>query len=242
MTRSKRPPSITRHEAHRTLRVADKCHDTPHKPTTREQTAGRGGQTAGGGRSIRKKRGITSAQPHSRERLPWGALSRAAARPAPQERETVVAARTGRETGGMTLKLRQHQVQAVDAIVRGLDIPAGGRIPTDGLRGQVIAACGTSKTAIAAASARRIAPKGRVLVLMPTLDLLTQTVNAWREAGRTGPAVAACSLQNDPELQSMQVRSTTNPTQLALWHGTGPVTIYATYASLGVLAEAFGCG
>jgi len=35
------------------------------------------------------------------------------------------------------------------------------------------------------------------------------------------------------------VRSTTNPMRLALWHGTGPVTIYATYASLGVLAEAF---
>ncbi|MEV7004691.1 Helicase associated domain protein [Streptomyces sp. NPDC093982] len=35
------------------------------------------------------------------------------------------------------------------------------------------------------------------------------------------------------------MRSTTNPIQLALWHGSGPVTIYATYASLGVLAEAF---
>ncbi|TQJ37056.1 helicase associated domain-containing protein [Streptomyces sp. SLBN-115] len=38
---------------------------------------------------------------------------------------------------------------------------------------------------------------------------------------------------------TLRVRSTTNPIQLALWHGTGPVTIYATYASLGVLAEAF---
>ncbi|WP_329151602.1 hypothetical protein [Streptomyces anulatus] len=35
------------------------------------------------------------------------------------------------------------------------------------------------------------------------------------------------------------MRSTTNPVQLALWHSTGPVTVYATYASLGVLAEAF---
>ncbi len=35
------------------------------------------------------------------------------------------------------------------------------------------------------------------------------------------------------------VRSTTNPVQLALWHSTGPVTMYATYASLGVLTEAF---
>ncbi|MFD1277984.1 hypothetical protein ACFQ51_56550 [Streptomyces kaempferi] len=48
-----------------------------------------------------------------------------------------------------------------------------------------------------------------------------------------------CSLTDDPELWNLRVRSTTNPVQLALWHGTGPVTIFGTYASLGVLAEAF---
>ncbi|KPI22236.1 helicase-associated protein [Actinobacteria bacterium OV320] len=138
----------------------------------------------------------------------------------------------------MAVRLRDHQVEAVDAIVRGFDVPPGG-IPFDGLRGQVHAACGTGKTLIAAASAKRLVPKGRKLVLVPTLDLLSQTVKAWHEAGHTGPAVAVCSLQDDPELWNLRVRSTTNPVQLALWHGTGPVTIYATYASLGVLAEAF---
>ncbi|MFE5097707.1 Helicase associated domain protein [Streptomyces sp. NPDC056638] len=138
----------------------------------------------------------------------------------------------------MAVKLRDHQIEAVAAIVRGLDIPPGG-IPFNGLRGQVHAACGTGKTIIAAASAKRIVPKGRILVLVPTLDLLAQTVKAWHDAGHTGPAVAVCSLQDDPELWNLKVRSTTNPVQLALWHGSGPVTIYATYASLGVLAEAF---
>ncbi|MFE5199008.1 Helicase associated domain protein [Streptomyces sp. NPDC056601] len=138
----------------------------------------------------------------------------------------------------MVLKLRDHQIEAVSAIVRGLDIPPGG-IPFNGLRGQVHAACGTGKTVIAAASAKRLVPRGRVLVLVPTLDLLAQTVKAWHDAGHKGPAVAVCSLQDDPELWSLKVRSTTNPVQLALWHGTGPVTMYATYASLGVLAEAF---
>ncbi|WP_406005212.1 Helicase associated domain protein [Streptomyces sp. NBC_00637] len=136
------------------------------------------------------------------------------------------------------MKLRAHQIEAVDAIVRGFDVPAGG-IPFDGLRGQVHAACGTGKTFIAAASAKRLVPTGRKLVLVPTLDLLSQTVKAWHEVGHTGPAVAVCSLQDDPELWNLRVRCTTNPVQLALWHGTGPVTIYATYASLGVLAEAF---
>jgi superfamily II DNA or RNA helicase len=103
----------------------------------------------------------------------------------------------------------------------------------------VHAACGTGKTIIAAASAKRLVPKGRLLVLVPTLHLLAQTVKAWHEVGHKGSAVAVCSLQDDPELWSLGVRSTTNPVQLALWHGQGPVTIYATYASLGVLAEAF---
>ncbi|MBQ0986496.1 Helicase associated domain protein [Streptomyces sp. F63] len=138
----------------------------------------------------------------------------------------------------MAVKLRDHQIEAVAAIVRGLDIPPGG-IPWNGLRGQVHAACGTGKTIIAAASAKRLVPKGRILVLVPTLDLLAQTVQAWRGAGHTGPAVAVCSLQGDPELWNLKVRSTTNSVQLALWHGSGPVTIFGTYASLGVLAEAF---
>ncbi|MFJ7201122.1 MULTISPECIES: Helicase associated domain protein [unclassified Streptomyces] len=138
----------------------------------------------------------------------------------------------------MAVKLRDHQIEAVAAIVRGFDIPPGG-IPWNGLRGQVHAACGTGKTIIAAASAKRLVLRGRILVLVPTLDLLAQTVKAWHDAGHKGPAVAVCSLQDDPELWSMKVRSTTNPVQLALWHGQGPVTIYATYASLGVLTEAF---
>ncbi|MFJ1898740.1 MULTISPECIES: Helicase associated domain protein [unclassified Streptomyces] len=138
----------------------------------------------------------------------------------------------------MAVKLRDHQIEAVAAIVRGFDIPPGG-IPVDGLRGQVHAACGTGKTIIAATSAKRLVPKGRILVLVPTLDLLAQTVQAWRGAGHTGSAVAVCSLTDDPELWNLKVRSTTNPVQLALWHGSGPVTIFGTYASLGVLAESF---
>ncbi|MFI2214811.1 Helicase associated domain protein [Streptomyces sp. NPDC020141] len=134
--------------------------------------------------------------------------------------------------------LRAHQIETVDAIRRGLDVPPGG-IPANGLRGQVISACGTGKTITAAFAAREMLPKGRILVLVPTLDLLTQTVKEWHRVGHKGPAVAVCSLQDDPGLWSLKVRSTTNPVQLALWHGTGPVTIYATYASLGVLAEAF---
>ncbi|MFI1066977.1 DEAD/DEAH box helicase [Streptomyces spororaveus] len=134
--------------------------------------------------------------------------------------------------------LRPHQEEAVEAIVRGLDIPPGRRIPEAGLRASVVAACGTGKTVMAAAAALRLARHGRVLVLLPTLDLLTQTVREWRLAGHTGPAVAVCSLEDDPQLWQLDVRTTTSAPQLGLWHGHGQVTVYATYASLPVLAEA----
>jgi hypothetical protein len=67
---------------------------------------------------------------------------------------------------------------------------------------------------------------------VPTLDMLAQTAQAWRAAGHRVPMVAVCSLENDPVLTSLGVRTTTNPIQLALWAGTGPVIAFATYASL----------
>ncbi|MFF7234493.1 Helicase associated domain protein [Streptomyces sioyaensis] len=44
--------------------------------------------------------------------------------------------------------------------------------------------------------------------------------------------VAVCSVDNDPVLNELGVRTTTNPIQLALWAGKGPVVVFATYASL----------
>ncbi|MEU8844617.1 DEAD/DEAH box helicase family protein, partial [Streptomyces roseus] len=136
------------------------------------------------------------------------------------------------------ITLRPHQEEAVEAIIRGLDIPPGKRIPKAGLRATVVAACGTGKTFIAATAALRLARGGRVLVLLPTLDLLTQTAREWRTAGHDGPSVAVCSLEDNAQLYGLRVRTTTSAPQLALWHGRGPVTVYATYASLPVIGEA----
>ncbi|WP_431985389.1 Helicase associated domain protein [Streptomyces qinglanensis] len=137
----------------------------------------------------------------------------------------------------MARELRAHQVEAVDAVVRALDTPAGG-IPANGLRASVVMACGTGKTLVAAHSALRLAKGGRVLVLLPTLDLLTQTVEEWRQEGHDGPKVAVCSLDDHPGLWAAGVRTTTNSMRLAMWHKSGPVTVFATYASLPVLAAA----
>jgi superfamily II DNA or RNA helicase len=68
--------------------------------------------------------------------------------------------------------------------------------------------------------------------MVPTLDLLVQTAQAWRRVGHTAPMVAVCSLEKDDVLEQLGVRTTTNPIQLALWAGSGPVVVFATYASL----------
>ncbi|MCF3184600.1 Helicase associated domain protein, partial [Streptomyces polychromogenes] len=75
-------------------------------------------------------------------------------------------------------------------------------------------------------------PSGRILVTVPTLDLLVQTAQAWRLVGHRAPMVAVCSLENDPVLNELGVRTTTNPIQLALRAASGPVVVFATYASL----------
>ncbi|KOG14577.1 helicase [Streptomyces viridochromogenes] len=85
---------------------------------------------------------------------------------------------------------------------------------------------------MAAASALECFPEGRILVTVPTLDLLVQTAQAWRAVGHRSPMVAVCSLENDPVLNELGVRTTTNAIQLALWAGHGPVIVFATYASL----------
>ncbi|OIV38704.1 helicase [Mangrovactinospora gilvigrisea] len=134
---------------------------------------------------------------------------------------------------GPRLRLHPHQPAAVEAIVRGLELPADGRVPDCGLRGQLVSATGTGKTITAAVAAKRLVPHGMIGIIVPTLDLIAQTVAQWRTAGHTAPMVAVCSLGDDPYLEQLDVRCTTHPTRLALWTaGGGPLVVIATYASL----------
>ncbi|GLV87846.1 helicase [Streptomyces lavendulae subsp. lavendulae] len=95
-----------------------------------------------------------------------------------------------------------------------------------------MSATGSGKTITAAACALECFPGGRILVTVPTLDLLAQTAQAWRLVGHRAPMIAVCSLENDPVLNELGVRTTTNPIQLSLWASSGPVVVFATYASL----------
>ncbi|MFE9187923.1 Helicase associated domain protein [Micromonospora haikouensis] len=78
--------------------------------------------------------------------------------------------------------LRPYQAEAVEAIVRGT--ASSGR-------GQVIAACGTGKTLVAAHAATRVSPRGLVVIVCPSLALVGQTLRVWRPVG--AHTMAVCS-------------------------------------------------
>ncbi|MFC9949616.1 DEAD/DEAH box helicase family protein [Streptomyces prasinus] len=130
------------------------------------------------------------------------------------------------------IQLREHQVDQKAAFRRWAGFPARSSVPPEGARGTIVSATGSGKTITAAACALERFPGGRILVTVPTLDLLVQTAEAWRLVGHRAPMVAVCSLEKDEVLERLGVRTTTNAIQLALWAGRGPVVVFATYASL----------
>ncbi|MFB8273436.1 Helicase associated domain protein [Streptomyces sp. NPDC055955] len=109
-------------------------------------------------------------------------------------------------------------------------MPARSFVPERGLRTQVIMATGSGKTLVAARSAQEL-HAGRVLVLVPSLDLLAQTEAAWREGGRGGPMIGVSSLRGD----EVVFPNTTDADELVAWvKPFDHVTVFATYASLGL--------
>ncbi|WP_123459607.1 DEAD/DEAH box helicase [Streptomyces sp. PanSC19] len=122
------------------------------------------------------------------------------------------------------------QREAIDAVVRALELPARSLVPERGLQTQVIMATGSGKTRVAVRSAEEL-HAGRVLVLVPSLDLLAQTEAAWREGGRRGPMIGVSSLRGE----EVSFPNTTDVDELVEWtRGLDKVTVYATYASLGL--------
>ncbi|MFE9121346.1 Helicase associated domain protein [Streptomyces sp. NPDC007172] len=120
------------------------------------------------------------------------------------------------------IRLRPHQSKAVHAAHTALRLTA---------RTSVVMACGTGKTYVAARTAVRVAPQGTRLVLLPTLELLAQTIDDWRTAGMTGPVLALCSKR--PNTAGEPVAFTTDPAALAATvHQNPQLTVFATYHSL----------
>ena len=70
-------------------------------------------------------------------------------------------------------ELRPHQTKAIDDVITGLN---------ENDRGQLIMACGTGKTFTSLRLAeRQVGQGGNVLFLVPSINLLSQSVKAWAE-------------------------------------------------------------
>lgn len=144
--------------------------------------------------------------------------------------------------------LRPHQTEALTNVLKGL---------ASADRGKLIMACGTGKTYTSLKIAEKIAGKGkRVLFLVPSLSLLSQSLTEWtQEASIPLKSYAVCSDSdvgkkhsiNDDEvitgISDLQYPATTNAKALAESlenkHSEDAMTVvFSTYHSIAVLNEA----
>ncbi|WP_369228503.1 Helicase associated domain protein (plasmid) [Streptomyces sp. R39] len=134
-----------------------------------------------------------------------------------------------------------HQREAVSAATAALQGAA---------RTTVVMACGTGKTRVESEVADAIAPDGLVVVVLPTLALVEQTLRSWLQTSgpdALGLIISVCSdeevLDRDSAegLNSLRVHVTTDPSQLAellVSRPQGRCTVAVTYASLPIVAAA----
>ncbi|WGD38710.1 DEAD/DEAH box helicase family protein [Streptomyces cathayae] len=130
-------------------------------------------------------------------------------------------------------QLRPHQEEAIEAGAHAL---LHRRLPA----ATIVAACGTGKTLIGKRIAEHFAPRGPVLVVVPTLDLLTQTAARWLADDGFDQLIGVCSL---PGVYDRRLRGhlalISSPQALASRVACGGRTaVFATYDSLPTLVRA----
>jgi predicted helicase len=146
--------------------------------------------------------------------------------------------------------LRPHQENALKAVTAGLQTAE---------RGKLIMACGTGKTFTSLKIAEAMAGKGgRVLFLVPSLSLLSQTLTEWTQESETPlHNFAVCSDAEvgkkrrkgsdddavQTQLHELRYPATTRADRLAAEvakrHDAGHMSVvYSTYHSIEVIADA----
>ncbi len=145
-------------------------------------------------------------------------------------------------------QLRPHQKSALDATLAGLQAAD---------RGKMIMACGTGKTFASLKIAEAMAGKGkRVLFLVPSLSLLSQTLTEWTQESTTPlHSFAVCSdsdvgkkrKKDDDSVQTftheLRYPATTEPNRLAVEmakrHDAEHMSVvFSTYHSIDVISKA----
>ncbi len=141
---------------------------------------------------------------------------------------------------------RPHQDQAVEAVFRGFGVGND--------RGKLVMACGTGKTFTALKIAERTAAehggRARILFLVPSISLLSQTLREWTaQTGLDLRAFAVCSdtkvsrAAEDVSVHDVPIPVTTDPAALCheMAHrrrAQGLTVVFATYQSLPTVADA----
>lgn len=145
-------------------------------------------------------------------------------------------------------QLREHQTPAVQNVLSGL---------RQADRGKLIMACGTGKTFTSLKIAEAMAGQGgRVLFLVPSLSLLSQTLTEWtQESAIPLHSFAVCSdsdvgkkrKQDDDSVQTytheLRYPATTDPARLALemgkrHDGQHMSVVFSTYHSIETISQA----
>jgi superfamily II DNA or RNA helicase len=145
-------------------------------------------------------------------------------------------------------KPREHQRDAIRDVVKGFT--KSGFTKSD--RGQLIMACGTGKTLTSLFIKEKLDAE-RVLVLVPSLSLLKQTMQVWRVNARVPfEALPVCSDETVgrsaedaavAHTSELGVPVTTDPSDItAFLRRPGPRVVFSTYQSSPQIAEAFALG
>ncbi|MGZ8258098.1 MAG: restriction endonuclease, partial [Methylotenera sp.] len=143
-------------------------------------------------------------------------------------------------------ELREHQVNALDAVKKGL---------AEANRGKLIMACGTGKTFTGLKIAETLAGGSKqVLFLVPSLSLMSQTITEWTIESKTPlRSFAVCSdnqvgkRKNSDDLADINIHdlaypATTDAQKLAAKvahsHDGEMTVIFSTYQSIQVISDA----
>ncbi|MCB1471875.1 MAG: DEAD/DEAH box helicase family protein [Rhodobiaceae bacterium] len=142
---------------------------------------------------------------------------------------------------------RPHQVEALEAVRAGL---------AEADRGKVIMACGTGKTYAGLMFVEALAGKGgRVLFLVPSLSLMSQTIREWSiDSGMPLRSFAVCSDSQvgvrkaadgdlaDIDIHDLEIPATTNALAIASKATADApehlTVVFSTYQSIKAVAEA----
>lgn len=138
-------------------------------------------------------------------------------------------------------RLMPHQKAALDDVVNGFE---------DSDQGKLIMACGTGKTFAALRIAEKVARAGgRVLYLVPSIGLFSQTMREWAEQqGVRHRYIGICSDESagknteDVPIQELETPVTTDPLQISeALHETDAeamTVVFCTYHSLPLVEQA----